>query len=35
MKKKRGEFRSFYRDIVDMFLKEIEKIEFFIKSKIK
>ena len=35
MKKKRGEFRPFYREIVDMFLKDIEKIEYFIKSKIK
>lgn len=35
MKKKRGEFRPFYREIVDMFLKDIGKISAFIKSKDK
>ena len=35
IKKKRGEFRPFYREIVDMFLKDIGKISTFIKSKDK
>jgi hypothetical protein len=35
MRKKRGEFRPFYREIIDMFLRDIEKINFFIKSKLK
>ena len=33
MKKKKSEFRSFYREIIDMFLKDIEKIKQFIKNK--
>ena len=33
MKKKKSEFRPFYREMIDMFLKDIEKINTFIKSK--
>lgn len=35
LKKKRGEFRPFYREIVDMVLMDIGKISTFIKDKRK
>ena len=33
MKKKKNEFRPFYREILDMFLKEFIQITKFIKNK--
>ena len=33
MKKRRGEFRPFYRFIVDRILRELPKITSFLKSK--
>jgi len=35
MKKKKSEFRPFYREIVDMFLENIPKIKTFIKNREK